>query len=204
MDIESVRAILQQKIELLKSKIETYSQDKQLFEENYPNMDEETLENSLFLKQQFRDHILRYDQLSSEIYEGINSLLTSSPQLSSQYRYSTKEDMIESLSSNPSFKTTVETLLADDSPSVSFDEKQSLVNKIKDLDKISKGLENINKSLKDIIADPNKSRKKRNDAVKKRLDRETNRVKMISSLSYLKLLHYQNLEKLLMMIVMIF
>lgn len=75
--------------------------------------------------------------------------------------------MIESLSSNPSFKTTVETLLADDSPSVSFDEKQSLVNKIKDLDKISKGLENINKSLKDIIADPNKSRKKRNDAVKK-------------------------------------
>lgn len=167
MDIESVRAILQQKIELLKSKIETYSQDKQLFEENYPNMDEETLENSLFLKQQFRDHILRYDQLSSEIYEGINSLLTSSPQLSSQYRYSTKEDMIESLSSNPSFKTTVETLLADDSPSVSFDEKQSLVNKIKDLDKISKGLENINKSLKDIIADPNKSRKKRNDAVKK-------------------------------------
>lgn len=177
MDIESVRAILQQKIELLKSKIDTYSQDKQLFEENYPNMDEETLENSLFLKQQFRDHILRYDQLSSEIYEGINSLLTSSPQLSSQYRYSTKEDMIESLSSNPLFKTTVETLLADDSPSVSFDEKQSLVNKIKDLDKISKGLENINKSLKDIIADPNKSRKKRADAVKKRLDRETNRVK---------------------------
>lgn len=52
MDIESVRAILQQKIELLKSKIDTYSQDKQLFEENYPNMDEETLENSLFLKQQ--------------------------------------------------------------------------------------------------------------------------------------------------------
>src|SRR5699024_4931586 len=97
--------------------------------------------------------------------------------LSSQYRYSTKEDMIESLSSNPSFKTTVETLLADDSPSVSFDEKQSLVNEIKDLDKISKGLEDINKSLKYIIADPNKSRKKRNDDITNRLYGDTNMVK---------------------------
>ena len=177
MDIESVRTILQQRIESLQSKVDTYSQDKQSFEENYPNMDKEALENGLFLKQQFRDHISRYDQLSDEIYEGINSLLEPSPQLSSQYRFSTKEDMIETLASNPSFRATVDALLNDDSPSIPFDEKQSLVNKIGDLNKISKGLESINKSLKDIIANPKKSKRERNNAAKKRVEEEATRVR---------------------------
>lgn len=177
MDIESVRTILQQRIESLQSKVDTYSQDKQSFEENYPNMDKEALENGLFLKQQFRDHISRYDQLSDEIYEGINSLLEPSPQLSSQYRFSTKEDMIETLASNPSFRATVDALLNDDSPSIPFDEKQSLVNKIEDLNKISKGLESINKSLKDIIANPKKSKRERNNAAKKRVEEEATRVR---------------------------
>ena len=84
MDTQSVRTLLQERIQTLNSKIDNYLKDRQTLEQNYPNMDKETLSNSLFLKQQYRDHSNRYDLLADELYSGINKLLQTIPEEDSQ------------------------------------------------------------------------------------------------------------------------
>lgn len=84
MDTQSVRTLLQERIQTLNSKIDNYLKDRQTLEQNYPNMDKETLSNSLFLKQQYRDHSNRYDLLADELYSGINKLLQTVPEEDSQ------------------------------------------------------------------------------------------------------------------------
>lgn len=80
---EDVRYILNEKIGALNSKIDNYVKDKESLESTYPNMDNETLSNALFLKEQFRDHFSRYNNLLGEIHQGTNKLLSSLPQESS-------------------------------------------------------------------------------------------------------------------------
>ena len=84
MDTQSVRTLLQERIQTLNSKIDNYLKDRQTLEQNYPDMDKETLSNSLFLKQQYRDHSNRYDLLADELYSGINKLLQTIPEEDSQ------------------------------------------------------------------------------------------------------------------------
>lgn len=80
LDRDEVRRILKEKVDVLNSKLDNYVRDKEGFESAYPNMDEETLSNALFLKSQFRDHQLRYTDLLDKTYAGVRNLIQSIPQ----------------------------------------------------------------------------------------------------------------------------
>lgn len=80
LDRDEVRRILKEKVDVLNSKLDNYVKDKEGFESAYPNMDNETLSNALFLKSQFRDHQLRYTNLLDKTYAGVRNLIQSIPQ----------------------------------------------------------------------------------------------------------------------------
>lgn len=80
LDRDEVRRILKEKVDILNNKLDNYVKDKEGFESVYPNMDNETLSNALFLKSQFRDHQLRYTNLLDKTYAGVRNLIQSIPQ----------------------------------------------------------------------------------------------------------------------------
>lgn len=77
MSRDEVRTLLQERIDLLNSKVDNYTKDKQLLEQAYPKIDSQTLSNALFLKQQSRDHQERFNSLLEESFVKANRLIQS-------------------------------------------------------------------------------------------------------------------------------
>lgn len=77
---DEVRDILKEKVDILNSKIDNYIKDKTYLESAFPNIDNETLNNALFLREQFNDHSVRYNELLDKAHQGVNKLLTPIPQ----------------------------------------------------------------------------------------------------------------------------
>lgn len=79
MSIKEVRALLEKKRDAVLSKIDKYLETKQALEQTYPNMDNETLKNSMFLSMQIDDHRERYESLADESYNTLQKLIKSIP-----------------------------------------------------------------------------------------------------------------------------
>lgn len=79
LSVEEARALIQEKKDILNKKLDSYIQSKRELEQSNPDIDEDTLKNAVFLKEQFKDHSDRYDKLSDEVYGGVNKLLQSTP-----------------------------------------------------------------------------------------------------------------------------
>lgn len=75
MSRDQVREILQEKIQVLNSKIDAYTEDKEALERNFPDMSEDTMKNAMFLKQQMRDYQDRLNTVSDEAWSGVRQLV---------------------------------------------------------------------------------------------------------------------------------
>ena len=201
---DEVRDILSEKIGILNGKLNSYIKNKAYLESNFPNMDNETLNNALFLREQFNDHSYRYEELLEKAYQGINKLLTPIPQEVSKgkikdgegidvtdsegkrrhvrksdidyfdengnavmketkspitEKFNISKNKLVALLHNPVFIEFINQNLADDSSSMSYDEKSGLKSTIEDLLKLEDSIIKINKSLKEILTNPSKSAK---------------------------------------------
>ena len=167
MDTESVRQILQERIGILNDKIDRYSKDKQALEQRYPDMDEETLSNAMFLKQQFNDHLNRYNTLLDEVTEGVNKL-TSSIELEGEDVESTKKKVpvlsksaiaLAVSTGDAKLKKSLHDVVEFEESTMPFDEREELKSKLNDLEKVATNLKTINNSLKDVLSNKDKSKK---------------------------------------------
>ena len=201
---DEVRDFLNEKIGILNGKLDNYIKNKTYLESNFPNMDNETLNNALFLREQFNDHSSRYEELLEKAYQGINKLLTPIPQETSSgkikkgeglyvtdsegkrklvrksdidyfdengnaviketsspvtEKFNISKNKLVALLHNPVFKEFINQNLADDSSSMSYDEKSELKSTVEDLLKLEDSIIKINKSLKEILTNPTKSAK---------------------------------------------
>jgi hypothetical protein len=164
LPIEDVRYSIEEKVGVLKDKINNYIKDKAQLESTYPNMDKETLNNAIFLKSQFRDHYLRYNDLLGKTYSGVKELFNSLPKDEKSEKEGNPMDSIpqerfSSLIQQPLFKAVIDSALNNDSSSMSYDERQSLKSNIEDVVKLGSSLVDLNKSLKEILTNPTKSAK---------------------------------------------
>lgn len=203
---EEVRTFLKERIDLLNSKVDNYARDKQTLEQVYPNIDEATLSNAVFLKSQFRDHSERFNQLLSETFSSVTKLTESSKFNSSKsknpikegegiyittsdgkkklvrkedidyyepdgtpvfkeavteedkYIFASKEDFYNKLRSSKEYRDFLTKLLTDENSTVPIDERESIAQSLSDLNKLEKNILNINKSLTEILLNPNKSK----------------------------------------------
>ena len=168
LDRNIVRDIIKEKIDILNYKIDNYAKDKEALEINYPDMDKETINNALFLRGQIRDHSDRYKDLLDKSYSSIKPLLDKE----SAGGISTidKNTFESSWVTSPKFREKISKVIDKDKSTIPFDEKQKIKQDLNDIVKIYDSLETMNKSLKDIITNPNKSKediqKNQEEAVK--------------------------------------
>lgn len=176
LDRNIVRDIIKEKIDILNYKIDNYAKDKEALEVNYPDMDKETINNALFLRGQIRDHSDRYKDLLDKSYSSIKPLLDKD----SAGGISTidKNTFEVSWITSSKFREEISKVIDKDKATISFDEKQKVKQDLNDIVKIYDSLETMNKSLKDIITNPNKSKediqKNQEEAVKVDNDKKAN------------------------------
>lgn len=176
LDRNIVRDIIKEKIDILNYKIDNYAKDKEALEVNYPDIDKETINNALFLRGQIRDHSDRYKDLLDKSYSSIKLLLDKD----SAGGISTidKNTFEVSWITSPKFREEISKVIDKDKATIPFDEKQKIKQDLNDIVKIYDSLEIMNKSLKDIITNPNKSKediqKNQEEAVKVDNDKKAN------------------------------
>lgn len=75
MSIEEVRQNIQEKIDYLNSRIDSYIEDKQSILQVAPSISDNALKTALYYKQQLRDSKDRLDSVTDEVYSSIVNLL---------------------------------------------------------------------------------------------------------------------------------
>lgn len=160
-----VRDIIKKKQDAINTLIDNYVKDKEALQKSFPKIDDPTLKNALFLKQQIVDHTKRHNELSEEILNGFKTLFESIPEskiptdkdgkaiFDSSF---TKRELLEALSDKGRASSLIKALI-DDSSLMPYDERADLILKINDLGRLSSGINKMNKSLKEILEDPFKS-----------------------------------------------
>lgn len=159
MSIEEVRDILEEKKQTLLDKIDSYQKDKERLQRTHPNMDEATLNNVIFLKEQFKDKYSRYNTLQGEIVNELNSLFDNRTDKRKELPIVTRENLPQLLADKSFISDLNELLNSPSATLVSAEEKQALADKINDTNKLEESLIKINKNLVDIINKPEKSAK---------------------------------------------
>lgn len=180
MSVEEVREVLEDKKQTLLDKIDSYQKDKEKLQRTYPNMDEATLSNVMFLKEQFKDKYSRYNTLQGEIVNELNSLFDNRTDKNKELPIVTKENLPKLLADKSFISDLNELLNSSSATLVSAEEKQALVDKINDTNKLEESLIKINKNLVDIINKPEKSAKALSDLKEKIINKvEESHIKSI-------------------------
>lgn len=216
MSKEDIRRTLQEKVDILNNKIDSYSKNKEFLQQRYPDMDTETINNALFLKEQFNDHNSRLNELLSntatklnEHRESLARIILSEEQQEGkkekikkgegkyiidpntgkkrlikksdieyydwsdgtpqavtketnaearEVKHITGQQLLYSLLLDPESKSRYNDLLDIESNSLQYDERQALKQNIEDIIKLHSSLQEINKQLKTVLSNPNKSK----------------------------------------------
>ena len=159
MSVEEVREILEEKKQTLLGKIDSYQKDKEKLQRTHPNMDEATLSNVIFLKEQFKDKYSRYNILQGELVNELNILFDNRTSKNKELPIVTRENLPQLLADKSFISDLNELLNSPSATLVSAEEKQALADKINDTNKLEESLIKINKNLVDIINKPEKSAK---------------------------------------------
>lgn len=158
MSRDEVRNILKDNIDLLNAKLESYIQDKRALETQFPNMSEEGIKSALYLKQQLRDFSTRFDTISEEVVDKVNSLINELyKQQNKTHERIDKNQFILKWSFLPSFRKEVFEALNNKNSELTYDERKEIGTKLNDLSKLSQFIETYRNALDSILKDPTKA-----------------------------------------------
>ena len=159
MTIEEVREVLEKKRNTINSTIDTYLKDKKSLEANNPNITNETLENAIFLKSQFRNLSGRYTELLGDFYDKFEILRQEyyDTHKNAEALEVTRNSIVRDYVLDDKKSKLIHSIIANDNSSISIDERKDLNDKFGDLIKINTSLKQIDKSLKEILDNPSKS-----------------------------------------------
>ena len=146
-DVESIKAKVNENAQTLTKIIDNYVADRQSLEASGVNADSNAANNYVFGKALIRDLADRKKQLSDELYETYEDFLEDWAVTLS------KKDFIAALSTNSSFRKSLLTQL-EVNPYLAPDDYDTIVSKVRDLDKIDKTIESTSSELKKIWDSP--------------------------------------------------
>lgn len=173
MSIEEVRRIIEEKKQVLNNKIDNYLKDKNSLETSNPNMDSDTLNNVLFLRQQHRDHSERLQSLSSDTSNPLSSLLKDfnvEQGIDEQRNYINPTLLPNLYGKDKKYTEGVDALInwASSQSKITEDQAVELRQNLSDIVKLRDNLIDINSNIKDLLNNPQKSRQEKQNRYKKR------------------------------------
>lgn len=159
MSRDEVRTILKNQIDLLNSKLDSYISDKQQLETQFPNMSEEGIKAALYLKQQYRDFVNRYGDISSESFDKIKQLLEELNKEEGKEHIipQSYEQFMLMWSSLPSFRQRVFQALNNKKSELTYDQRKDVSTKLNDLSRLQETISIYKEALDDILKNPNKA-----------------------------------------------
>lgn len=179
MSIEDARNKINERAEYISFKIDDYVTDKEQLSTLFPNIDQETISNSLFLKGQLRDHAKRYNNLLDDTYARYSNSIKSVIGNTEKVEFLSKEEFANEITNDNSFGAKLSSLM-DKTNLISYDDKTIILNGLEDLVKLRTNLSKINNNLKEVLKNPNISLEKKRELEKKKIkDKEEQELKDI-------------------------
>lgn len=161
MNNEDIRRILQEKQNYINHKIDFISKNKNVLQANYPALNDEGINNVLFLKSQLDDHTDRYSNLLEEVRGSILKLVNS---ISKDFEIrksvasiaSTTENLSRHLN-DPNFASQVQELINDNTSNIPYDDRRNISVQISDVNRLQRGIIDLNIALADALSNPKKT-----------------------------------------------